>query len=233
MPVQLPDDGDPLGPHALSAADLKTLLAAERTGSAFIAYRDHAGRLCLLDVAAGEETKTVGRRIETDLSITWDVQVSGVHAELEMVGGELTIADDGLSTNGTFVNEKRVNGRQRLRDRDRIRVGRTILVYHDSVAANASATIAAANGPEALKLSETQRRVLVALCRPFRDGGFATPATNQEIASELFLSVDAVKMHLRAMFAKFELADLPQNQKRARLAESALQFGVVTSRDLS
>ena len=55
-----------------------------------------------------------------------------------------------------------------------------------------------------MHLSETQRRVLVALCRPFRDGSaFATPATNQEIAAEVFLGVDAVKTHLRALFAKF------------------------------
>ena len=64
-------------------------------------------------------------------------------------------------------------------------------------------------------LSEAQRRVLVALCRPFKDAtGYVTPATNQQIADELFLSVDAVKTHLRALFAKFGIEDLPQNQKR-------------------
>jgi DNA-binding NarL/FixJ family response regulator len=78
-----------------------------------------------------------------------------------------------------------------------------------------------------------QRQVLLALCRPYRDGNFATPATNQDIASEVFLSVDAVKMHLRTLFAKFELADLPQNQKRASLAEQALQSGVISHRDLA
>ena len=53
-------------------------------------------------------------------------------------------------------------------------------------------------------LSEAQRRVLVALCRPFKESsGYATPATNQQIAAELFLTVDAVKTHLRALFAKF------------------------------
>jgi DNA-binding NarL/FixJ family response regulator len=74
--------------------------------------------------------------------------------------------------------------------------------------------------------------VLVALCRPYRHGGFATPATNQDIAREVFLSVDAVKMHLRTLFARFELGSLPQNQKRATLAERALQRGVISFRDL-
>ena len=83
-----------------------------------------------------------------------------------------------------------------------------------------------------MQLTDTQRSVLVALCRPYRDNDFATPATNQEIAGELFLSVDAVKMHLRTLFGKFALGDLPQNQKRARLAETALQSGAVARHEL-
>ena len=83
-----------------------------------------------------------------------------------------------------------------------------------------------------MQLTDTQRRVLIALCRPYRDGGFATPATNQEIAAEVFLSVDAVKMHLRTLFGRFALGELPQNQKRARLAECALQSGMISHRDL-
>jgi hypothetical protein len=39
-------------------------------------------------------------------------------------------------------------------------------------------------------------------------------------------------MHLRALFGKFELGGLPQNRKRARLAECALQSGVISLRDL-
>ncbi|MGZ4328734.1 MAG: hypothetical protein ACXVXL_11985, partial [Solirubrobacteraceae bacterium] len=36
--------------------------------------------------------------------------------------------------------------------------------------------------------------MLVALCRPYRDGGrLATPASNAQIAAELFVSVDAVR----------------------------------------
>jgi DNA-binding NarL/FixJ family response regulator len=75
--------------------------------------------------------------------------------------------------------------------------------------------------------------VLVALCRPFKEGAaFATPATNQEIADELTLSVDAVKTHLRALFEKFGVGALPQNQKRVALVERALQSGLVSEREL-
>ena len=78
-------------------------------------------------------------------------------------------------------------------------------------------------------LPPTQRQVLVALARPYKHDEFATPATNQEIASELFLSVDAVKSHLRTLFARFGIEHLPQNQKRSRLVAEALQSGVIAT----
>src|SRR5204863_5726369 len=94
---------------------------------------------------------------------------------------------------------------------------------HESAAALPAAT-----------LTRAQRRVLIALARPYAGGrGFATPAGNQEIAAELFLSVAGVKTHIRTLFEKFGVEDLPQNQKRARLVELALQTGAITERDLS
>jgi hypothetical protein len=225
-------DGDPLAPHSLSAQELKEMLAAERAGEAMLAFRDEQGHLRLFVPAAGRDSSTLGRRAEVDLSIPWDSEVSGLHAELHHLGGEWTVVDDGLSTNGTYVNGQRISGRQRLRDGDRIRVGRTTLAYKAAQAVRAQQTVAAAS-PPSLELTDTQRRVLIALCRPYRDGTFATPATNQDVAAEVFLSVDAVKMHLRTLFAKFELGELPQNQKRAKLAENALQFGVISHRDLA
>jgi hypothetical protein len=232
MPAQPFKDGDPLAAHSLSPAELKALLAAERDGKAFLAFRGEQGDLRLFLAGERAETSTLGRRAETDLSIPWDSGVSALHAELHHLGGEWTIVDDGLSTNGTYLNGERISGRQRLRDGDRIRVGHTVLVYRAAKGSRAGVTVSAGDTP-ALQLTDTQRRVLIALCRPYRNGGFATPATNQAIAAELFLSVDAVKMHLRALFGKFELGHLPQNLKRAKLAECALQFGVISQRDLS
>jgi pSer/pThr/pTyr-binding forkhead associated (FHA) protein len=226
-------DTDPLARHALSAPELKELLAREREGGAFLAYRNGGGALRLL--AVGEDAHagpvTIGRRPETDIALAWDEEVSGVHAELHTLAGELTIVDDGLSRNGTYVNGVRIGGRQRLRDGDRIRVGRTVLAYRAAQATLVGETVLA-DERSAPALTDGQRRVLVALCRPFAGGGFATPATNQEIAAEVFLSVDAVKMHLRALFGKFELSELPQNQKRARLAELALQLGAISRREI-
>lgn len=234
MAHRLDSQGDPLAPHSLSPGELKRLLAAERTGEPFLALRDSEGQLVLFAAGEAERVKRIGRRGEADLSIAWDPEVSGLHAELQGLSGEWAIVDDGLSTNGTFVNGERVSGRRRLRDGDRIRLGRTILVYRLGDSAPPSATAIASEASMTQDLTDTQRRVLVALCRPYRDGdSFATPATNQQIAEEVFLSVDAVKMHLRSLYGKFELSELAQNEKRARLAECALQFGVITERDLA
>jgi Bacterial regulatory proteins, luxR family len=77
-----------------------------------------------------------------------------------------------------------------------------------------------------MQLTDTQHRILVALCGPGRGkSGFAPPATNQEIADQVFLSVDAVKAHLRTLYRKFGIEDLPQNQKRARLVELVVEGG--------
>lgn len=80
--------------------------------------------------------------------------------------------------------------------------------------------------PTDVRLTDTQLGILAALCRPLAGGNhFATPATNQEIADEVFLSVDAVKGHLRTLYRKFGIEDLPHNQKRARLVELAIEGG--------
>jgi hypothetical protein len=227
---------DPLARHALSASELKQLLAFERAGEAFLAYRDGEGALRFFTTTAVDQAhasgSTIGRRGGMDLSLAWDSEVSGLHAELHHAGGEWMIVDDGLSTNGTYVNGQRINARRRLKDGDRIRVGRTALAYRAAQATLVQETVAAADLP-VIELTDTQRKVLIALCRPFRDGNLAIPASNQDIAAELYLSVDAVKMHLRALFGKFQLGELPQNQKRAKLAERALQFGSVSRQDLA
>ena len=70
------------------------------------------------------------------------------------------------------------------------------------------------------------------LCRPFRDSAaFVTPPTNEHIAGELYLSVDAVKKHMRALFEKFGVQHLPQNEKRARLVERAFAGGFISEQD--
>ncbi|HKZ14230.1 MAG TPA: hypothetical protein VJL81_10335 [Solirubrobacterales bacterium] len=85
-----------------------------------------------------------------------------------------------------------------------------------------------ADSPTDAGLTDSQLAVLTALCRPISSGNrFASPATDQEIADEVFLSVDAVKGHLRTLYRRFGIEDLPHNRKRARLVELAIEGGYV------
>src|SRR5262249_22208774 len=107
------------------------------------------------------------------------------------------------------------------------------MTFRTSRIENQAGTAVATEIPTTLDLSSTQRRVLIALCRPYKHrSSFASPATNHQIAEELFLSVDAVKTHMRVLFAKFGVEDLPPNQKRIRLVERAFYAGVISERDL-
>jgi pSer/pThr/pTyr-binding forkhead associated (FHA) protein len=219
-------------PHSQSPRELKAVIEAERERRPFLVYRDGDEHQQLLALEP-ERRMTIGRNDSNDVALGWDSQVSRVHAELELVGGEWTVVDDGLSRNGTFLNGSRLTGRKRLRDGDTLRIGHTLAIYRDPAQRARSITSADNTLPTVEDLSETQLKVLIALCRPFKHSeGFATPATNQNIADEVFLSVDAVKSHLRALFRKFEIEDLPQNQKRVRLVECAFQWGLVAERDL-
>ena len=222
----------PIAPHSSTPTELKERLEAERAGEPFLVYRDadQHQRICLLDNPGA--SVTIGRRAQNDLPLEWDKEVSRLHAVLERAGGAWTISDDGLSSNGSFVNGERLSGRQRLEDGDIIVVGATAIAFREPGFEGGETTARAGSAPTRADLSDGQRRVLVALCRPYRyDDPYAVPATNQAIAEEVYLSVDAVKSHLRALFHKFGIEELRQNQKRARLVALARQSGLIGERD--
>jgi pSer/pThr/pTyr-binding forkhead associated (FHA) protein len=223
----------PLG-HRTTPSELKAQVEAERGEAPFLVYRDDAGNQCIRLLDGGDPRLTVGRGPGLDIRLDWDSEVSRVHAELERVGEQWTLADDGLSRNGSYVNSERLGGRRRLLDGDVLRFGKTSMLFRDpAVGRKGGSTVVSTGSAPAAELSEAQRRVLVALCRPFAGPAtFVTPPTNQEIAGELFLSVEAVKTHLRTLFHKFGIEHLPQNQKRARLVELAFVSGQVSKRDL-
>lgn len=218
--------------YTSTAVELQRRLAAERRGHPFLRYRDAAGVERIVELQAGNGRISIGRSPHADISLGWDADASSAHAELEQVVDVWTVVDDGLSRNGTFVNGERVHSRRRLANGDSVRCGRTVMIYHDPGEASRARTTPAQDF-ESPRISDAQRRVLISLARPFRNGNaFATPASNPQIAAELHLSVAAVKTHIRLLFEKFAIEDLPQNQKRARLAELALQSGQITERDL-
>lgn len=213
-----------------SPAELKEVIAAERTGYPFLVWRTEDGeqRLLLLDQANWRVT--IGRDPAADVPLPWDAEVSRTHALLEQIGRGWTVIDDGLSRNGSFVNGARVIGRRRLTDKDRLVFGATAVTYRETSGA-ITQTASAIDTPAAIPLSPMQRKVLIALVRPVHESASATPATNRQIAEEVFLTVDAVKAHLRVLFERYGLSELPQNEKRARLVAIVLEAGVLLPRD--
>ena len=211
-------------------AELKEIIAAERTGHPFMVWRTENGqqRLLLLDQQGWRVT--IGRDPAADVSLPWDAEVSRTHALLEQVGRGWTVVDDGLSRNGSFVNGTRVIGRRPLRDKDRLVFGATPVTYRET-SGGITQTASAIDTPAAIPLTPMQRKVLIALCRPVHDSASATPATNRQIAEEVFLTIDAVKAHLRVLFERYSLSQLPQNEKRARLVAAVLDSGVLAPRD--
>jgi hypothetical protein len=210
---------------------LKARIEAERAGQPFLLYLGGDGKQQLFFFEPELDQVSVGRSKSAGVALDWDEEVSRLHARFERIQDEWTVVDDGLSRNGTFVNGQRLSGRRRLSNGDTVRFGSTTMTFRTS-GIDEQATAVAREMPD-FALSATQRRVLIALCRPYKHGSsFASPATNQQIADELFLSVDAVKTHLRALFAKFAIEQLPQNQKRIGLVERAFYSGLISERDL-
>jgi pSer/pThr/pTyr-binding forkhead associated (FHA) protein len=215
-------------PAQSAATRLQALREAERRGQPFLAYADDSGvqHIRVLDDVSPSQV-SIGRSPDAGLALLWDPDTSRLHALLERIGDVWTVLDDGLSRNGTFLNGQRLGGRRRLSDGDRLRCGQVEIVFRDP--ADRVRTSTAVNRIRPLAApSPAQLRVLTALVRPLADADVtASVATNAQIAEELHLSVSAVKTHIRALCERFGVEDLPQNQKRTRLADLAVRSGLV------
>jgi hypothetical protein len=213
-------------PRARTPVELQRLIALDRLGAPYLVYRDETGAQVEVPLA-GKTRLTLGRDRSSDIGLWWDPNASRVHAELECRGEAWVIIDDGLSTNGTFVNGERVRTRWRLRHGDVIGLGSTVVAFRAAGVADEVKT-APVRDDLTVSISPAQRRVLEALCGPLMlHVGYASPATNAEIAAALFITDRAVKNHLKALYEAFQIQDLPQNAKRARLAQLALYHGLV------
>jgi DNA-binding CsgD family transcriptional regulator len=214
-----PDSG-PIGPSARQAAvgpfDAPCLL-----------YADHGVRRRVV-LSAEMPRVVIGRSPHAEVALTADPTVSRLHAIVEWAGVHWTIIDGGLSLNGTFVNGRRLTGRRRLQPGDHIRIGASVVTYHAPDPIREVGTGGPAN-PPLHAVTDAEREILDTLCRRYtHNTPYACPASNSQIADELHLSEATVKTHLRALFSKFGVPDLPQNQKRARLAEHVPRSRLVT-----
>jgi hypothetical protein len=218
----------PLALDLASPDDLEARREAEKRGEPFLVMRDDGGaqRIVELDERAG--SVTVGRRLEADVPLSWDPEVSRLHAELEFKAGEWTLCDDGFSQNGTYVNGLRIDGRRRLVDGDLLRVGQTSIAFCDPGATGLGVTLAPGELGIAPKFSEQQQRILRALCRPLMgDGEGIKPATDGEIAATTGIAEEIVTTELDHLGRSFGLQDMPPADRRAEIALLALRSGLV------
>lgn len=108
-------------------------------------------------------TRVIGREEGVDILVE-DSRVSRKHAAVDLADGRATLADAG-STNGTFLNERRIDGiAAELRDGDRIRLGSVELRYYDPSSAltdPVGSVRLAALGPTQRSIESAQRRSTV------------------------------------------------------------------------
>jgi pSer/pThr/pTyr-binding forkhead associated (FHA) protein len=220
---------DVQGLHRRTPAELQALIAAQRAGMAFLEFRDGDEVQRIVTLEPGRDRLSVGRLPGCELALTWDTEVSRAHALLEQAGGAWTVEDRG-SSNGTLVNSTRINGPHVLRDGDVVRIGRTQLTFHAAGDADLRRTTPAIDRVVPHP-TDAQRRVLVELCRPALEGGGGA-ASNREIAEALYVSVETVKTHMRALFDAFAVGDVPQYHKRMELVRTAVETGLVSVHDL-
>jgi hypothetical protein len=209
-----------------SAPELQQLLEAERTGKAFVFWRDGSGVQRILILDPDRSRVTISRRENADIPLTWDNEVSRAHAWLEPVDDDWILVDEGMSRNGSYRNGDRIKSRVRLEHDDRLCFGKTVVTFRAAGSGRGSESTARTPGAGvALTLSPMKRKVAIALCRPVVEGTSTTPATNPQIALEVHITVDATKAHLREMFDNFGLGALQQNEKRSTLVSLLLKSG--------
>lgn len=67
---------------------------------------------------------TIGRKEENSVVLS-DLHVSGKHAKF-IIKNNILYIEDLNSTNGTYVNDKRISGKVKLFGKDEIRIGTTV-----------------------------------------------------------------------------------------------------------
>lgn len=166
----------------------------------------------------------IGRFPEKTIRVD-DPTVSRHHAELHCVDGGWTIIPT-APKNPTYVlpggakPEQLVKGRWLLRDRDKIRVGSTVLTFSDPPQSEDTDTVLPGT-PGQVAPSAREIEVLQVLCA----GMFSEPkrlATREEIAAELHISMGTLKNHFKSLYSKFDLPG-EHSGKNWILAERAIE----------
>ena len=75
----------------------------------------------------------IGRSPDCEIQFLHDAELSRIHCSIQHQNDGSYVLVDEASKNGTYLNEERVIKDERpLKDGDHIRIGRTVLIFHES-----------------------------------------------------------------------------------------------------
>lgn len=123
-----------------SAPEQTAASAAQGGAIAYLVYDDAGGRERSYMLDGRSSPITVGRDSPADVWLSWDHRVSRKHAQLECEGDAWLLVDEGISSNGSFVNDERINGRRELRHGDELRFGSTSMTFRLPAESSGAAT---------------------------------------------------------------------------------------------
>jgi FHA domain len=205
-----------------SRADDSGNSVGEEVGVYFDWWDGRERRVLVLD----GDRLSVGSAPNNDVVVD-DPSVSRVHAMVQELNGRWFIEDCG-SRNGTALNGRRLTGMVSLQPDDEVQLGRARLRFRGQPSPGGRPTDTVVARPA---ITPRERDVLIALCAPLANGDvFTEPATIHEMAAALHVTENAVKLHLTSLAEKFGIRGA--ERRRSRLANAALDAGVVTLADL-
>jgi len=114
------------GPAPVTAAGVSVAARAAVTGTARLVGLE--GPVTGEAFVLSSEPFTIGREVDNSLALTQDETVSRHHARVEQNAGVWMVTDAG-SSNGTFVNGRRVAGSQSLQPGDVVQIGASRLRF--------------------------------------------------------------------------------------------------------
>jgi predicted component of type VI protein secretion system len=175
-------------------------------------------------VALSGERTVVGRSPEADVRLE-DEAVSWNHLEIER-RGEVLMATDLDSSNGTALNGEPLERPRRLRDGDTLIVGAHRLEVSVGPATPVGATVP--SSAPSVALNEEERATAAALTAPYRsEGAFAgRPATRAEIAAALQVSERTAQRRLDTLAAKLGVPGDAGRDRPRQIAARVIELGL-------
>jgi hypothetical protein len=224
-PVQK-DEGPPIArtPHELHLED-----EVRAGGRPYVRYRDGV-LFRALSLSPSASPVDIGRVDVCPVRIESDPLVSRRHARLIFAAGWWSI-EDAASHNGTFIGDRRIPGETILKDGACFRVGDTVLSVHLPRSGPDQTTLEEHAELRRLDPNPIQRKILVALARPWLAGHELPIApSDADIAHALGCDAKAVA---DAVADLYEQAGLSSDvDQRSGLIALAMHERTVTPDDL-